>query len=413
VARGPRGCRSPELVAYRPPQEIVDRYARVLVRFALNDGVGVQPGQVVRLVSDEQAKPLFAAARNEILRAGGLVLPAYQPAGIAREAIELASPEQLQTFLRRYWRGLADTVDHSVTIWARDPRELEGVDPRKLLLQRKALLPYRRWLDEKETRGRFSWTLALYGTSALAREARMPLRDYWQQIIRACFLDDPDPIARWREAMGEIRRVMRRLDRLALARLHLEADDADLWLTLGEGRKWLGGTGHNIPSFEIFTSPDWRGTEGTVSFNEPLYHYGALIRGIRLRFERGNVTEASAQTNEPLLLEMLATDPGARRLGEFSLTDGRISRITRFMAETLYDENRGGAQGNFHLALGNAYKDAYPGDPAALERKDWKALGYNESAVHTDIVSTSRRRVTGYLPGGRTRAIYEDGRFLV
>jgi aminopeptidase len=83
------------------------------------------------------------------------------------------------------------------------------------------------------------------------------------------------------------------------------------------------------------------------------------------------------------------------------------------MADTLYDENRGGEHGNFHVALGNAYKDSYTGDPSTLKAPDWKRLGFNESAVHTDIISTSGRQVTAHLPNGRTKLIYADGRFRV
>jgi aminopeptidase len=278
---------------------------------------------------------------------------------------------------------------------------------------RRAMHPYRQWLDRKEAAGKYTWSIGLYGTRAMAREAGMSLESYWEQIIHACFLDDPNPIARWRETAREIERVKKRIDRLEIERVHVEADDIDLWVSFGPGRRWLGGSGRNIPSFEIFSSPDWRGTEGTVRFNEPLYYYGSLIEDIRLRFERGEVVEASAAKNEPLLRSMIASDAGSRRVGEFSLTDGRLSRITRFMADTLYDENRGGPDGNFHLALGSAYKESYPGDAAALKRREWSALGYNSSAVHTDIISTSSRTVTAVLPSGKSKVIYGEGRFTI
>ena len=174
----------------------------------------------------------------------------------------------------------------------------------------------------------------------------MSLQDYWEQIIHACYLDDPDPIKRWRETSNEQNRVKRRLDRLEIERLHVEGEDVDLWITLGAGRKWLGGGGRNVPSFELFTSPGWRGPDGSVCGGEPLYSYGSLIKDVRLRFAKGEVIEASAATNQDLLLKMIATDPGARRIGEFSLTDGRLSRITRFMAHTLNAENRGAPEGN-------------------------------------------------------------------
>jgi aminopeptidase len=401
-------------LTYEPPTDVLERYADVLVNFALGGGQGIKRGEVVRITAAEEAKPLYVALRNAVLRAGGTYLTNFLPSGVAREAIELASDEQLSTFHRRYLRGLAATVDHHVSIHSTtNPRELEGVDPAKLMLARRTGEPFRRWLDQKEAAGLYTWTVALYGTEAMASEAGQSLAEYWEQIIHACYLDDPDPIRRWREAARELERVKRRLDALQIERLHVEADDVDLWLTLGPGRTWLGGSGRNIPSFEIFSSPDWRGSSGNVRFSEPLYAYGSQIEDIRLRFEKGNVVEASAATNESLLVGMLDSDPGARRIGEFSLTDGRLSRITRFMADTLYDENRGGAEGNFHVALGSAYKDAYPGDAAALSKSEWSALGYNESSVHTDIISTTRRQVSARLPNRKTKTIYQNGRFSI
>src|ERR1035437_5145860 len=125
----------------------------------------------------------------------------------------------------------------------------------------------------------------------------------------------------------------------------------------GERRGWLGGRGRNIPSFELFTSPDWRGTEGWVRFDQALYRSGNLVEGIRLAFAGGLVTEVSAEENEPVLREMIATE-GADRVGEFSLTDRRFSRITRFMAQTLYDENVACTFDEPHIALGRSYQDA-------------------------------------------------------
>ena len=134
------------------------------------------------------------------------------------------------------------------------------------------------------------------------------------------------------------------------------------------------------------------------------------MRGIRLTFADGRVTEASAEENERVLIEMIATE-GADRLGEFSLTDRRFSRITRFMAQTLYDENTGGEFGNTHIALGRSYQDAYDGDPSEVWSERWQQLGFNDSSVHTDVVSTSDRVVTAQLRGGGERVIYRDGEF--
>jgi aminopeptidase len=403
-------------MAYTPPTEILERYASVLVDFALGGGTGVQPGEVVRVVAPESAKPLYEHLLRAVWRAGGNVIGGYHPdeeerVGGSREFYELASDAQIEHFPGRYLRGLVDEMDHQVAVICdADPHALEGADPRKIMRRGEALKQLMEWRGVKENEGRFSWTLGLYGTPAMAAEAGMSEQEYWEQIIQACFLDEQDPIARWREVVEQIEATRARLDALKIERVHVEGEDVDLWVTVGERRSWLGGRGRNIPSFELFTSPDWRGTEGWINFNQPLYRYGNLVRGIRLAFRDGRVSELSAEQNEAILSEMVAT-PGGDRVGEFSLTDKRLSRITRFMAQTLYDENVGGPFGNTHIAVGRAYQDAYDGDPSELSNEDWERLGFNESSVHTDIVSTTDRTVTAYLPGGEQRVIYRDGQF--
>jgi len=403
-------------MSYTPPQEILERYASVLVGFALGGGRGVQPGEVVRVVAPESAKPLYAELRKAVLRAGGHVIGAYLPdddshINISRDFYELASDGQLDHFNDRYLRGLIDQMDHQVSVLAdSDPHALDSVDPAKIMRHGASMRPLLDWRGEKENAGRFSWTLGLYGTSAMAAEAGMSPEEYWQQIIHACFLDAEDPIARWREVGEEVSKTRARLDALEIERVHVEGADVDLWVTIGESRRWLGGRGRNIPSFEIFTSPDWRGTEGWIYCNQPLYRYGNLVKGVRLEFADGRVVEASAEQNESVLTEMIATD-GADRLGEFSLTDKRLSRITRFMAHTLYDENVGGEFGNTHVAVGRSYQDAYAGDPSEVSAERWAELGFNDSTVHTDVVSTADRVVTAQLRGGGERVIYRDGQF--
>ncbi len=403
-------------MTYVPPQEVLERYASVLVDFALGGGRGMRPGEVVRIAAPESSKPLYAEVAKAVWRGGGHVISAYrpddeEPYNISRAFFELADDAQLERFNARYMRGLVDEMDHQVTVLAEaDPHALDAVDPAKIMRQGAAMRPLLDWRGEKENAGRFSWTLGLYGTPAMAAEAGMGLEEYWEQIIHACFLDAEDPIARWREVGERVSASRAWLDSLQIERLHVEGEDVDLWISLGEQRKWLGGRGRNIPSFELFTSPDWRGTEGWIYCNQPLYRYGNLVKGIRLKFVDGRVSEASAEENEAVLREMIATE-GADRIGEFSLTDRRLSRITRFMAHTLYDENVGGRHGNTHIALGRSYQDAYDGDPSEVSVERWSELGFNDSTVHTDVVSTAERVVTATVRGGAERVIYRDGEF--
>jgi aminopeptidase len=403
-------------VSYEPPQEILERYARVLVDFALGGGSGIKRGDVVRIVAPECARPLYAELSRAVWRSGGHVLGGYQPdederVNLMRDFYEIADESQLAYFPERYMRGLVDEMDHQIGVLAStDPRALDSVDPKRIMRRGETMRQLLEWRGQKENEGRFTWTLGLYGTEAMATEASMSAEEYWGQISNACFLDTEDPIARWREVFERLERTREQLDALGIERVHVEGEDVDLWVAVGEQRRWLGGRGRNIPSFEIFTSPDWRGTEGWIHCNQPLYRYGNLVRGIRLRFSEGRVVEASAEENERVLTEMIATE-GADRIGEFSLTDRRFSRITRFMAQTLYDENMGGEFGNTHIALGRAYHDSYEGDPSSLSAAQWEALGFNSSSVHTDVVSTSERTVTAQLRGGEQRVIYRGGEF--
>ena len=121
---------------------------------------------------------------------------------------------------------------------------------------------------------------------------------------------------------------------------------------------------------------------------------------------------SSASEGEAILKEMIAVE-NADRVGEFSLTDRRFSRITKFMGETLYDENVGGENGNTHIAVGAAYRDSYTGDQTSVSEEEWEAMGYNNSVVHTDIVATSNRVVTATLKDGNSQVIYRDGEFQV
>lgn len=408
-------------MAYTPKPLILKRYADVLVKFALGGGTGIKKGDVVQLTAAECAKPLYVALRNSIINAGGHVISNYVPdSPSARESLgryfyEHAKDHQLDFFPEAYVRGLVETIDHSVHVISEsNKKELEGVDPKKIMRRGVAWKPMRDLQNEKEHTGKFTWTLALYGTPAMAKEAGLSEKEYWKQIIKACFLDEKDPIKKWREVTRELKKTRSKLNKLSpqIEKLHVKGEDADLWIRLGEKRQWIGGTGRNIPSFELFTSPDWRGTEGWIRFNQPLYRYGSKITGVELHFKEGRVVKSTAKTNEKLLKQMIAT-PNADRVGEYSLTDRRFSRITKFMAETLFDENIGGPQGNTHIAVGMSYKDTFSGDVANLSKEEAEALGFNDSSVHTDIISTTRRTVTAHLKDGKEKIIYKDGEFVL
>lgn len=398
---------------YQPSALILNRYAGVLVNFALNSGQGIKADEVVLCQVPDIAKPLALALQNTILKAGGQPIIRLLPTEFSRDYFKLAQARQLKFFPKNYLRAQADLIDHQINIIAEtDPFELKNINPRKIFLKRDSQKPYVDWLTDKEVRRQYTWTIGLWATEAKAKLVNLSLKSYWQQIINACFLTETDPIAKWRSVAALQKKLLTKINVLPIKSVHILGKDINLTLTLGQNRLWNGGSGRNIPSFEIFTSPDWRGTKGWFFANQPLYRYGNLVKDIRLDFQAGRVVKAQAKIGHRLLQQMLKS-PNADKLGEFSLTDKRLSRITHVMAETLFDENISGPFGNTHIAIGRSYKDCYRGDARQMTAKDWAAQGFNDSPEHTDIISTSDRTVTATLKNGVTKIIYRSGRFTL
>ena len=394
-------------------EPLLAKYADILVNYALGSGKGINKGEVVYCVVPDLAKPMYGALQTAILKAGGQPMMRLAATGFNRQYYEMATQGQLTFFPKAYFRERTKLLDHFIGILAeQDLKELQGIDPQKIMMAAEATKPLRDWQNDKEYAGNFTWTVALYGTQAMAKAARLSLAEYWDQIIKACFLDFDKPVQKWREVNAEQQRVLSILNALPIETIHVEAEGINLWLKLGQSRKFIGGGGRNIPSFEIFTSPDWRGTQGSIAFNQPLYRYGHLVEGIELTFSQGKVIKAHAKRGNDLLLQMLKR-PNADKVGEFSLTDARLSRITKFMANTLFDENMGDHFGNTHIALGMAYKDAYQGNPQLLTKPLAKKLGFNDSGEHTDIISTVNRQVTAIMQDSQEKVIYRDGRFTL
>ena len=398
---------------FTPVANYIDNYADVLVNFALNSGHGLKKGEVVFLQVPESAKPLLMALYRTVLRAGGHPIIQYLPDSMEKIFFEEADEPQLQFFPTAFLRGKARAADHVLTVIAEtDKHELEGVDPQKIMARRLSVKPYRRWLDQKEQQDKFTWTLGLYPTQAMADEAGLTLEDCWQEVIQACFLNETHPLDKWRQVYAQLDQVKSKLNQLPISSVHLEAKDTDLTISLGQSRQWVGGSGRNIPSFELFTSPDWRNVEGHIYFDLPLYRDGHIIRDIYLEFHRGVVVRASAKTGQSYLRQLIKVK-NSDKIGEYSLTDKRFSRISKFMAETLYDENFGGEFGNTHLALGSSYHETCTQNIKKMKHYDFKKLGFNDSAVHTDIIATGNRTVTAKMVDNSQKIIYQSGQFVL
>lgn len=396
-------------------KEQMEKYADVLIWGMKTARSGAfKPGDVVLLRYDTSGLPLAELIYARIIEQG------MHPV----QRLSLTPPMEYTFFAKGSEEQLVYDVpgdmelfrhlNGSISLLAPESlTHLKDVEPAKIGKAAVARKKYRDVMEERENRGELGWTLCLLPTAELARNAELSEERYAAQIVKACYLDSHDPVAEWERIFAAAEEIKAWLNGMDVVHYRLESDNCDLIVTPGEQRRWIGVSGHNIPSFELFLSPDWRGTEGMYFADQPSFRSGNYVRGVRLEFKKGAAVAVDAQEGAEFVRKQLAMDEGASRIGEYSLTDKRFSKIDTFMAHTLFDENFGGQHGNCHIAVGASYADTYAGDVKTLTREKKEALGFNDSALHWDLVNTEDKRVTAKLKNGQSKVIYEQGRFQV
>jgi aminopeptidase len=368
----------------------------------------------VLLRFDVAATPLAEEVYSALMDAHLHPLPMAMPTSAMQAQHYGNSSFGQLTFAQPGLEALHRATAGIITILAPDSLDLLAeVDPRSIAQGEKAEQKAQGLLDHRRRVGLLGSTVCLYPTQALADASGMELAEYAQHLARACLLFMPDPVAQWKRVQKELAETSAWLNGLKIKGLHVESEHIDLRLAPGESRRFVSVGGRNIPSFELFLAPDWRTISGVYFADQPSIRWGRLVSGTRLEFFEGVAVEATAMNGGTFLTGRMTTDAGARSVGEFSLTDKRISRVERFMAHTLFDENFGGESGNCHIALGGSSAASFTGPPQELTAEREEALGFNTSSMHWDLVNTEPKRVTATLPGGGQRTIYENGQFLL
>ncbi|MDY6792677.1 MAG: aminopeptidase [Thermodesulfobacteriota bacterium] len=392
----------------------LNRYADVLLwamkkartaKFKKNDIVAIRyNAPSIRLAEIVHAK-LLDIGLNPVLR----TMPSPT---MEKNLFELSNHQQL-VFIPPGEQELYKNLNGSIFLHAPESiTHLKNIDPKKIGKVAVSRKVFRDILDKREQQGLFGWTLCIFPTQKLAKHAGLSMKEYTRQIITSCFLNKTSPISHWEQIFNNAVSIKKWLNSLKVKFYHIESKNVDLNIYPGEKRRWIGLSGHNIPSFEIFLSPDWRGTTGVYFADQPSYRSGNYVKNVRLEFKKGSAVKISATKGADFVKNQLSMDKGANKLGEFSLTDKRFSKISLFMANTLFDENYGGKYGNCHIAVGASYADSYSGDVKRLSKERKKKLGFNDSALHWDLVNTEKKTVTAHLAPGKIIRIYENGRFL-
>lgn len=336
------------------------KMADVLVRYSAD----VHPGDWVIIQTSPLGEPLGVACVEAVLRAGGhpsLLLESEEAAGVI---LREGSQEQLE-FVSPLRELMVERMDAVIRISApANTRALGDIDPARIAAQRRADTATQSIYNQRAATGSLRWVGTQFPTQAGAQDADMSLREYEDFLFGACFLNEANPIAAWKDLY---RRQQRLVDWLSdKSTVHITGPDTDLTLSIA-GRTWINSDGHrNFPSGEVFTGPVETATEGRIRFSYPAYMRGREVTGVCLEFKDGKVVNASADSGEDFLLQMLDMDEGARFLGEFAF--GTNYGIRRFTRNTLFDEKIGGT---IHMALGRAYPESG---------------SHNVSALHWDMV---------------------------
>jgi aminopeptidase len=335
-----------------------DAYAVLLADWCLQ----AQPGQQVLIATTTLALEPAVALHRVLLERGAWPLLRLSPPELVLDFYRHARKEQLDSFAPLELTEM-EAVDAVLRIEApANTRALAAVDPVLPARTARARTPIQRARSQRR------WCVSIWPTPALAQEAGMAGRDYEAFLERALFLDRPDPPGAWAELQ---RRQARLVERLSRGReVHVQAAGTDLRLQVG-GRTWINSDGRrNMPSGEVFTGPHEHSASGFVRFTVRSGGRGAEVSGAELTFEEGRVVSARADRGEAHLLAALATDDGARYLGELGI--GTNPGIDRATGSTLLDEK---IAGTVHLALGRSYPETG---------------GRNVSALHWDLICDLR-----------------------
>jgi len=361
-----------------------------LAELAVSVGANVQSGQLVVVNGLLDNAPLMREIARAAYRAGARRVEAqYVDRHFTRALIELGPEESLgqsmpwglqmlKTLREEKGCYIQVSGDPEPQLLADLPGDRVGkAGPREFRSE---------WISMVGARA-VNWTIVPAPTPAWAEQVfgRPDMDALWQAIEKAIRLDRPDPVAAWRDHLARLKRIATALNERRFDSLRYRGPGTDLVVGLLPSSHWGGGgdltsfgVSHvgNLPTEEVFTSPDYRRAEGHVRSTRPLEMRGAMVNDLEFELHEGRITRVSASSGEDVVRGELAVDENASRLGEVALVDGssEVGKLGLTFANTLFDENA-----TCHLAYGSGFA-------FAVDDEADRAAGLNHSAIHTDFM---------------------------
>jgi aminopeptidase len=396
------------------PDERLQRYAQLAVRV----GVNLQPGQTFAINAMIEHAPLARALTQEAYAAGARYVDVYYSDQHVRRAhIEHAADNVLDfspPWLVDRYRNLGETGGALCAITGNpEPELFADLDGERVGKAR-----MRRLAEEslKLTDGLSNWTIVAFPNEGWARTVfgEPDVERLWRAVATAVRLDAPDPVAAWQEHIARLEQRATALNERRFDHLRYRGPGTDLTVGLHHESEWQAaldesiGIKHvaNMPTEEVFTTPDARRVQGTVRSTLPLQIQGNIVRDLEVRFENGRAVEVRASSGEDVMRAHVATDEGAAQLGEVALVDrdSAVGKTGVVFYDTLFDENA-----SSHIALGAGIVQAVPW-AAELSPEERQERGVNHSSIHTDfMIGSDALEVDGVTAGGEAVPLLRGG----